>query len=389
MPVFGPKPKQSKNIYILWRECSIPLSTHIFWWFWTHPILGNFQPPPPSLVATWFENVLLIYCQIIDILLLYDTTLVYFIFTGFEAAWSKKNGARRCYSCWPARFNLCRKLVPRLLELLFYARELAARLLVLACTLLVYTYTVVSVAVTVTGWRSKRLRRRWSSIVEGSMGFKSTTKATTTTTTTDCSQTFACWSLALTQVLKQLSPARSAMIILAVQYEKHAEILRHYFEISAETTSLLTFLEEKYSASVADTIARGGKNPIRSTTTTAASAARSQTCGQLTTDNNDLTTVLEEDELYFDEVSLRLWKNLQIQDDVATSIVDDQWLKKCVVVYYYKIGVQRRLRDLESTYLGKDFILCYMRPFGFALGHYVWFSWFHWHFEILNRKTGY
>ena len=49
------------------------------------------------------------------------------------------------------------------------------------------------------------------------------------------------------------------MIILAVQYEKHAEILRHYFEISAETpTSLLTFLEEKYSASVADTIARGG-----------------------------------------------------------------------------------------------------------------------------------
>ena len=149
------------------------------------------------------------------------------------------------------------------------------------------------------------------------MGFKSTTKATTTT---DCSQTFACWSLALTQVLKQLSPA-SAMIILAVQYEKHAEILRHYFEISAETTSLLTFLEEKYSASVADTIARGGKNPITSSTTTAASAARSQTCGQLTTDNNDLTTVLEEDELYFDEVSLRLWKNLQIQD-VATSIVD-------------------------------------------------------------------
>ena len=211
--------------------------------------------------------------------------------------------------------------MPRLLELLFYARELAARLLVLACTLLVHTYTVVSVAVTVTGWRSKRLRRRWSSIVEGSMGFKSTTKATTTTTTTDCSQTFACWSLALTQVLKQLSPA-SAMIILAVQYEKHAEILRHYFEISAETTSLLTFLEEKYSASVADTIARGGKNPITSTTT-AASAARSQTCGQLTTDNNDLTTVLEEDELYFDEVSLRLWKNLQIQD-VATSIVDDQ-----------------------------------------------------------------
>ena len=142
------------------------------------------------------------------------------------------------------------------------------------------------------------------------MGFKSTTKATTTT---DCSQTFACWSLALTQVLKQLSPA-SAMIILAVQYEKHAEILRHYFEeISAETTYLLTFLEEKYSASVADTIARG------SPTTTAASAARSQTCGQLTTDNNDLTAVLEDQELYFDEVSLsRLW-NLRFQDAATSS----------------------------------------------------------------------
>ena len=143
------------------------------------------------------------------------------------------------------------------------------------------------------------------------MGFESTTKATTTTT--DCSQTFACWSLALTQVLKQLSPA-SAMIILAVQYEKHAEILRQYFEISAETTSLLTFLEEKYSASVADTIARGNL-------TTAASAARTQTCGQLATDNNDLTdqVVLEaEEELYFDEVSLRLWINLlPIQEDAA------------------------------------------------------------------------
>ena len=218
--------------------------------------------------------------------------------------------------------------MPRLLELLFYARELAARLLVLACTLLVHTYTVVSVAVTVTGWRSKRLRRRWSSIVEGSMGFKSTTKATTTTTTTDCSQTFACWSLALTQVLKQLSPA-SAMIILAVQYEKHAEILRHYFEkeISAETNStnnsLLTFLEEKYSGSVAEyTIAASGGNPT-ATTTAAASAARSQqTCGQPTIENNDLTELLEaEEDLYFvDEVSLRLWYDnplMPTQDNAA------------------------------------------------------------------------
>jgi hypothetical protein len=106
------------------------------------------------------------------------------------------------------------------------------------------------------------------------------------------------------------------MIILAVQYEKHAEILRQYFEISAETTSLLTFLEEKYSASVADTIARGNL------TTAASSAARTQTCGQLATDNNDLTdqVVLEaEEELYFDElVSLRLWINLlPIQEDAA------------------------------------------------------------------------
>jgi hypothetical protein len=106
------------------------------------------------------------------------------------------------------------------------------------------------------------------------------------------------------------------MIILAVQYEKHAEILRQYFEISAETTSLLTFLEEKYSASVADTIARGNL-----TTTAASSAARTQTCGQLATDNNDLTDqiVLEaEEELYFDEVvSLRLWNLLPIQEDAA------------------------------------------------------------------------
>ena len=151
------------------------------------------------------------------------------------------------------------------------------------------------------------------------MGFKSTTKATTT----DCSQTFACWSLALTQVLKQLSPARSAMIILAVQYEKHAEILRHYFEISAETTSLLTFLEEKYSGSVAKyTIAASGGNPT-ATTTAAASAARSQqTCGQPTIENNDLTELLEaEEDLYFvDEVSLRLWYDnplMPTQDNAA------------------------------------------------------------------------
>jgi|ERR1712223_1294164 len=141
---------------------------------------------------------------------------------------------------------------------------------------------------------------------------------------------FACWSLALTQVLKQLSPA-SAMIILAVQYEKHAEILRHYFEkeISAETNStnnsLLTFLEEKYSGSVAEyTIAASGGNPTATTTTTAAaSAARSQqTCGQPTIENNDLTELLEaEEDLYFvDEVSLRLWYDnplMPTQDNAA------------------------------------------------------------------------